>query len=133
MLQIKLQRRKRYGQRPIGGYKTLAVGEITMAHVLQHSFQGAVYLYAEKVEERVAVVTVGSLVSSTCVDRCKCLMVCWERSGSVIVGAGHKNYCALFRKPTLKYWNAYNFHRDYTTGATFIPFSFFHNLLEQLH
>ena len=72
LLQIKLQRRKRYGQRPIGGYKTLAVGEITMAHVLQHSFQGAVYLYAEKVEEHVAVVTVGSLVSSTYVDRCKC-------------------------------------------------------------
>eukprot|EP00731_Ephydatia_muelleri_P028190 Em0019g1063a len=69
LLQIKLQRRKRYGQRPIGGYKTLAVGEITMAHVLQHSFQGAVYLYAEKVKEHIAVVTVGSLISSTNVDR----------------------------------------------------------------
>ena len=45
-----------------------------MAHVLQHSFQGAVYLYAEKVKEHIAVVTVGSLISSTYVDRCKCLV-----------------------------------------------------------
>jgi hypothetical protein len=38
-----------------------------MSQVLQHSFQGEVRLYAEKLAEHVAVVTVGSL-TSTVVD-----------------------------------------------------------------
>ena len=53
--------------RPLGGYKTLARGKIEMSHVLQHSFQGEVRLYVEKVTEHVAMVTVGSL-TSTVVD-----------------------------------------------------------------
>lgn len=38
-----------------------------MSRVLQHSFQGEVRLYVEKLTEHVAVVTVGSL-TSTVVD-----------------------------------------------------------------
>ena len=67
MLQIRLQRRKRYRNRPIGGYKTLAIGKVDMSSVLQHSFQGPVRLYSEKVTEHVAEVMVGSL-TSTAVD-----------------------------------------------------------------
>lgn len=64
MLQIRLQRRKRVRNRPLGGYKNLAIGLVEMSQVLQHSFQGEVKLYAEKVAEHTAVVTVGSLASS---------------------------------------------------------------------
>ncbi|XP_063040440.1 phosphofurin acidic cluster sorting protein 2 isoform X2 [Engraulis encrasicolus] len=39
-LQIMLQRRKRYKNRTILGYKTLAVGNIDMAEVLQHPHEG---------------------------------------------------------------------------------------------
>ncbi|MGH0141420.1 UNVERIFIED_CONTAM: hypothetical protein FKN15_012382 [Acipenser sinensis] len=39
-LQIMLQRRKRYKNRTILGYKTLAVGSINMAEVLQHPTEG---------------------------------------------------------------------------------------------
>lgn len=67
VLQIRLQRRKRVRNRPLGGYKTLAIGKVEMSQVLQHSFQGEVKLYAEKVAEHVAVVKVGSL-TSTLVD-----------------------------------------------------------------
>ena len=67
MLQIRLQRRKRVRNRPLGGYKNLAIGLVEMSQVLQHSFQGEVKLYSEKVPEHMAVVTVGSL-TSTAVD-----------------------------------------------------------------
>ena len=67
VLEIRLQRRKRVRNRPLGGYKTLARGKIEMSQVLQHSFQGEVRLYIEKQAEHVAVVTVGSL-TSTVVD-----------------------------------------------------------------
>ncbi|KAK6477704.1 phosphofurin acidic cluster sorting protein 1-like [Huso huso] len=40
-LQIMLQRRKRYKNRTILGYKTLAVGLINMAEVMQHPSEGA--------------------------------------------------------------------------------------------
>ena len=67
VLEIRLQRRKRVRNRPLGGYKTLARGKIEMSQVLQHSFQGEVRLYVEKQAEHVAVVTVG-LLTSTVVD-----------------------------------------------------------------
>lgn len=67
VLQIRLQRRKRYRNRPIGGYKTLVVGKVDMSQVLQHSFQGVVKLHSEKLPEHMAAVTVGSL-TSTAVD-----------------------------------------------------------------
>ncbi|XP_078515683.1 phosphofurin acidic cluster sorting protein 2 isoform X7 [Lissotriton helveticus] len=40
-LQIMLQRRKRYKNRTILGYKTLAVGSINMAEVMQHPTEGS--------------------------------------------------------------------------------------------
>lgn len=40
-LQIMLQRRKRYKNRTILGYKTLALGLINMAEVMQHPSEGA--------------------------------------------------------------------------------------------
>ncbi|XP_065143187.1 phosphofurin acidic cluster sorting protein 1a isoform X1 [Paramisgurnus dabryanus] len=40
-LQIMLQRRKRYKNRTILGYKTLALGHINMAEVMQHPTEGA--------------------------------------------------------------------------------------------
>ncbi|XP_077677199.1 phosphofurin acidic cluster sorting protein 1 isoform X4 [Eretmochelys imbricata] len=43
-LQIMLQRRKRYKNRTILGYKTLAVGLINMAEVMQHPSEGALVL-----------------------------------------------------------------------------------------
>ncbi len=64
---IRLQRRKRVGNRPLGGYKTLAIGRVDMSQVLQHSFQGEVKLYSEKMSEHIATVIVGSL-TSTAVD-----------------------------------------------------------------
>lgn len=67
MLLIRLQRRKRVGNRPLGGYKTLAIGRVDMSQVLQHSFQGEVKLYSEKISEHIASVTVRSL-TSTAVD-----------------------------------------------------------------
>lgn len=67
MLQIRLQRRKRYRNRPLGGYKSLAIGKVDMSSVLQHSFQGLVRLYSEKVTDHVAEIVVSSL-SSTAVD-----------------------------------------------------------------
>ncbi|XP_073776479.1 phosphofurin acidic cluster sorting protein 1 isoform X6 [Danio rerio] len=44
-LQIMLQRRKRYKNRTILGYKTLAVGVINMAEVLQHPTEGGQILH----------------------------------------------------------------------------------------
>ena len=66
MLQLRLQRKKRY-HRPIRGYKTLAIGKVDMSQVLQQGFQGKVSLSSEKVTEPLANVTVGSL-SSTAID-----------------------------------------------------------------
>ncbi|XP_056657281.1 phosphofurin acidic cluster sorting protein 1 isoform X2 [Monodelphis domestica] len=43
-LQIMLQRRKRYKNRTILGYKTLAMGLINMAEVMQHPSEGALVL-----------------------------------------------------------------------------------------
>ncbi|XP_053104425.1 phosphofurin acidic cluster sorting protein 2 isoform X10 [Hemicordylus capensis] len=43
-LQIMLQRRKRYKNRTILGYKTLAVGSINMAEVMQHPTEGGLML-----------------------------------------------------------------------------------------
>lgn len=65
MLQIRLQRRKRVRNRPLGGYKNLAIGLVEMSQVLQHSFQGEVRLHSEKVTGHMAVVTVGSLTTTT--------------------------------------------------------------------
>ncbi len=53
--------------RPLVGYKNLAIGYVEMAQVLQHSFQGEVKLYAEKVQEHMAVVNVSSL-TTTAID-----------------------------------------------------------------
>ena len=39
ILEIRLQRRKRYRNRTIRGYKTLLRGEVNMSGVLQKSFQ----------------------------------------------------------------------------------------------
>ncbi len=64
MLQIRLQRRKRYRNRPLGGYKSLAVGSVDMSSVLQHSFQGLVRLYCEKVVDHAAEIMVGGLTST---------------------------------------------------------------------
>lgn len=69
VLQVRLQRRKRVRNRPLGGYKNLAIGQLEMSRVLQHSFQGEVKLYAEKVLEHVAVVTVSSLTSTAVLER----------------------------------------------------------------
>jgi hypothetical protein len=64
VLQIRVQRRKRYRNRAIGGYKTLAVGTLEMSQVLQTSYTGEVHLFSEKPPQVVAVVTVGSLTST---------------------------------------------------------------------
>ena len=77
-LQIKIQRRKRYRQRAIGGYKTLVAGNINMAQVLQHSFQGVVKLFSEKATEHVALVTVRSLTSVAMdIDSRLNMGLCW--------------------------------------------------------
>lgn len=94
MLEIRLQRRKRVRNRPLGGYKTLARGKIEMSQVLQHSFQGEVRLYVEKLAEHVAVVTVGSLTSTVVdVDRRGegvCIVV-----NTYIIGSGWDMKCDL--------------------------------------
>uniref|UniRef100_A0AAY4EBP6 Phosphofurin acidic cluster sorting protein 2 n=1 Tax=Denticeps clupeoides TaxID=299321 RepID=A0AAY4EBP6_9TELE len=66
-LQIMLQRRKRYKNRTILGYKTLAVGVINMAEVMQHPSDGAQILglhsNMKDVSARVAEISVFSLSS----------------------------------------------------------------------
>ena len=64
ILQIRVQRRKRYRNRPLGGYKTLAMGTVEMSHVLQACYQGEVRLYSGKPPQPLAAVTVGSLTST---------------------------------------------------------------------
>ncbi|KAL1006156.1 hypothetical protein UPYG_G00068590 [Umbra pygmaea] len=66
-LQIMLQRRKRYKNRTILGYKTLAVGVINMAEVMQHPTDGAQILglhsNVKEVPVRAAELSVYSLSS----------------------------------------------------------------------
>uniref|UniRef100_A0A8C8CZY3 Uncharacterized protein n=1 Tax=Oncorhynchus tshawytscha TaxID=74940 RepID=A0A8C8CZY3_ONCTS len=66
-LQIMLQRRKRYKNRTILGYKTLAVGVINMAEVMQHPTDGAQVLglhsNVKEVPVRAAELSVYSLSS----------------------------------------------------------------------
>ncbi|XP_037127067.1 phosphofurin acidic cluster sorting protein 2-like isoform X1 [Syngnathus acus] len=66
-LQIMLQRRKRYKNRTILGYKTLAVGIINMAEVMQHPTDGGLILglhsNVKEAPVRVAEISVYSLSS----------------------------------------------------------------------
>ncbi|XP_066534628.1 phosphofurin acidic cluster sorting protein 1 isoform X2 [Hoplias malabaricus] len=66
-LQIMLQRRKRYKNRTILGYKTLALGLINMAEVMQHPTEGGQILglhsNLKEVPGRVAEISVFSLYS----------------------------------------------------------------------
>lgn len=62
-LEIRLQRRKRYRNRTIRGYKTLSRGEVNMSLVLQKSYQGVVKLFSDKNSDHLADVTVSSLTS----------------------------------------------------------------------
>ncbi|KAJ7341194.1 hypothetical protein JRQ81_005022 [Phrynocephalus forsythii] len=66
-LQIMLQRRKRYKNRTILGYKTLAVGIINMAQVMQHPTDGGQLLglhsHIKDVSIRVAEISIYSLSS----------------------------------------------------------------------
>uniref|UniRef100_A0A3Q2NQH2 Phosphofurin acidic cluster sorting protein 2 n=1 Tax=Fundulus heteroclitus TaxID=8078 RepID=A0A3Q2NQH2_FUNHE len=66
-LQIMLQRRKRYKNRTILGYKTLAVGVINMAEVMQHPTDGgqilALHSNVKEAPVRVAEISVYSLSS----------------------------------------------------------------------
>ncbi|KAM9809984.1 phosphofurin acidic cluster sorting protein 2 isoform X2 [Syngnathus typhle] len=66
-LQIMLQRRKRYKNRTILGYKTLAVGVINMAEVMQHPTDGGLILglhsNVKEAPVRVAEISVYSLSS----------------------------------------------------------------------
>ncbi|XP_013870597.1 phosphofurin acidic cluster sorting protein 2 [Austrofundulus limnaeus] len=66
-LQIMLQRRKRYKNRTILGYKTLAVGVINMAEVMQHPTDGgqilALHSNVKEAPVRVAEISIFSLSS----------------------------------------------------------------------
>ncbi|XP_059838518.1 phosphofurin acidic cluster sorting protein 1 isoform X1 [Hypanus sabinus] len=83
-LQILLQRRKRYKNRTILGYKTLAVGSIDMAEVMQHPTDGGQVLglhsNIKDVSVRVAEISIYSL-SSQPID---------HEDGSVLAGAKTK-------------------------------------------
>ncbi|XP_064621592.1 phosphofurin acidic cluster sorting protein 2-like isoform X6 [Lineus longissimus] len=63
-LHIMLQRRKKYKNRTILGYKTLAIGQINMAQVLQHSFDRELNLYSD-IKERTNVVAQVMMLSLT--------------------------------------------------------------------
>ncbi|XP_069064962.1 phosphofurin acidic cluster sorting protein 2 isoform X4 [Pleurodeles waltl] len=66
-LQIMLQRRKRYKNRTILGYKTLAVGSINMAEVMQHPTEGSqvlsLFSNIKEVTAKVAEIWIYSLSS----------------------------------------------------------------------
>ncbi|XP_043929468.1 phosphofurin acidic cluster sorting protein 2 [Protopterus annectens] len=66
-LQIMLQRRKRYKNRTILGYKTLAVGSINMAEVMQHPTEGgqvlSLFSNLKEVAAKVAEIWIFSLSS----------------------------------------------------------------------
>ncbi|XP_074640107.1 phosphofurin acidic cluster sorting protein 2-like isoform X3 [Tubulanus polymorphus] len=63
-LHIMLQRRKRYKNRTILGYKTLAVGQINMSQVLQQSVDPELNLYSD-LKERSALVAQLKMLSVT--------------------------------------------------------------------
>ncbi|XP_060570988.1 phosphofurin acidic cluster sorting protein 2-like isoform X4 [Ruditapes philippinarum] len=68
-LQVMLQRRKRYKNRPIIGYKTLAVGQLSMAEVLQHTDNREMALYTDIKDHKNVVAKVTMLnISSSPVD-----------------------------------------------------------------
>ncbi|XP_001625918.2 phosphofurin acidic cluster sorting protein 2 [Nematostella vectensis] len=62
-LQVMLQRRKKYKNRAILGFKTLAVGLVDMGQVLQFNMDNQLKLYVKGNSSHVAQVTVSSLTS----------------------------------------------------------------------
>jgi len=82
-LQIMLQRRKKYKNRTILGFKTLAVGLVNMGQVLQHSAENQLKLYMKGSLVPVAQMTVNSLTSQPVyTDR---------MAGSAVRGDGDEN------------------------------------------
>ncbi|KAL4237224.1 Phosphofurin acidic cluster sorting protein 1 [Mactra antiquata] len=68
-LTVMLQRRKRYKNRPIIGYKTLAVGQLSMAQVLQQTENREMSLYTDIKDHKNVVAKVMMLnISSSPVD-----------------------------------------------------------------
>ncbi|XP_038621592.1 phosphofurin acidic cluster sorting protein 2 isoform X2 [Tachyglossus aculeatus] len=84
-LQIMLQRRKRYKNRTILGYKTLAVGSINMAEVMQHPTEGGQVLSlcsdVKEVTAKVAEIWIFSL-SSQPIDHEESTMQASQKSKS---------------------------------------------------
>ncbi|CAH1792896.1 unnamed protein product [Owenia fusiformis] len=64
-LQIMVQRRKKYKNRTILGYKTLAIGQINMSQVLQHSVDRVLSLYSDLKERTNVVAQVTMLALSS--------------------------------------------------------------------
>lgn len=61
-----LQRRKKYKNRTILGYKTLAAGQINMSQVLQHPSDHEMYLYADTKDQHSSVVVAQVMILSLC-------------------------------------------------------------------
>uniref|UniRef100_A0A6I8NE63 Phosphofurin acidic cluster sorting protein 2 n=1 Tax=Ornithorhynchus anatinus TaxID=9258 RepID=A0A6I8NE63_ORNAN len=84
-LQIMLQRRKRYKNRTILGYKTLAVGSVNMAEVMQHPTEGGQVLSlcsdVKEVTAKVAEIWIFSL-SSQPIDHEESTMQASQKSKS---------------------------------------------------
>ncbi|CAH3111768.1 unnamed protein product [Porites lobata] len=82
-LQVMLQRRKKYKNRTILGFKTLAVGLVNMGQVLQHAVENQLKLYTKGTPAPVAQITVNSLTSQPVeTDR---------MTGSAVRGDGDEN------------------------------------------
>eukprot|EP00794_Sanderia_malayensis_P020320 gene20320-22319_t len=64
-LRVMLQRKKKYKGRPMLGYKTLAVGQIDMAQVLQGYSPNNLHLHAKGVKAPAATITLASLSSQS--------------------------------------------------------------------
>ncbi|XP_078592805.1 phosphofurin acidic cluster sorting protein 2-like isoform X6 [Branchiostoma floridae x Branchiostoma japonicum] len=62
-LQIMLQRRKRYKNRPVLGFKTLAVGLVNMAQVLQRPMDSDLNMYSKESKSHVAAVRIVGMSS----------------------------------------------------------------------
>ncbi|XP_019630943.1 PREDICTED: phosphofurin acidic cluster sorting protein 1-like isoform X9 [Branchiostoma belcheri] len=62
-LQIMLQRRKRYKNRPVLGFKTLAVGLVNMAQVLQRPMDSDLTMYSKESKSHVAAVRIVAMSS----------------------------------------------------------------------
>ncbi|XP_078673338.1 phosphofurin acidic cluster sorting protein 2-like isoform X19 [Branchiostoma floridae x Branchiostoma belcheri] len=62
-LQIMLQRRKRYKNRPVLGFKTLAVGLVNMAQVLQRPMDSDLNMYSKESKSHVAAVRIVAMSS----------------------------------------------------------------------